>query len=232
MRIAGLHRSSLIDYPDHICCVVFTRGCNLRCPYCHNGAILDPLKPSPEEDMPLHKFWDFLERRRGLLDGVCVSGGEPTLQADLESFLQQVRAMGFKVKLDTNGTDPITLAHCLEEGLLDYVALDVKMPPDRYQEMGGGRYAGDSVYRSAALLMGSSVDYEFRTTVVPGLHAESDIREIGMALQGAKRCFIQNFRPDNALDLRLRERAPFPASRLEAFRAALEPWVERVGIRN
>lgn len=231
MRIAGLHRSSLIDYPDNISCVVFTRGCNLRCPYCHNGSILDQALSSTAGDFPLNQFWEFLGRRKGLLDGVCVSGGEPTLQPDLEDFLARIRERGFKVKLDTNGTEPWILQSLLEKGLLDYVALDVKMPPDRYIEMGGGPHTGDRVFQSAKTLIDSGVSHEFRTTVVPGMHCEADLREIGEALDGAKRCFIQNFRPDNALEKELRERSPFPKERLESFKAVLESFVASVGIR-
>lgn len=230
MRIAGLHRSSLIDYPDHLSCVVFMRGCNLRCPYCHNGSILENV-PSTAEDMPLGSFWDFLKSRKGLLDGVCVSGGEPTLQPNLEAFLVRIRENGFKVKLDTNGTSPWIIERLLGLGLLDYVALDVKAPPDRYVELGGGARSGERVFQTARVLMDSDVDYEFRTTVVPGLHCEADLREIGEALEGAKRCFIQNFRPDNALQSNLRERVPFTGVRLEAFKVALEPFVGSVGIR-
>lgn len=231
MRIAGLHRSSLIDYPDHISCVVFTRGCNLRCPYCHNGSILEQEAASTGEDMPVHLFWEFLDRRKGLLDGVCVSGGEPTLLSDLEDFLVRIRDLGFKVKLDTNGTSPWVLEGLLERERLDYVALDVKVPPDRYIEMGGGPRTGDRVFQSARILMDSGVDHEFRTTVVPGMHCEADLREIGQALEGAHRCFIQNFRPDSALQKNLRERVPFTGIRLESFKAALEPFVGSVGIR-
>ncbi len=230
MRIAGLQRSSLIDYPDRIACVVFTRGCNLRCPYCHNGSILDLESPLVDEDMPQSLFFDFLERRKGLLDGVCITGGEPTLQPDLEAFIDEVRRRGFRVKLDTNGTSPELLKGLLNRELLDYVALDVKMPPDRYREMGGGAEMGQKVYRSAALLMASSVEQEFRTTVVPGIHDISDVEAIGRALGGGH-CYIQNFRADNALDEKLRQRSPFPQSRLEAFREVLAPHVSSAGIR-
>ena len=190
MEIAGLQSLTLLDYPGKVACTVFFAGCNLRCPYCHNAALVLPgLSPPPRTEESLLSF---LQSRRGKLDGVCLTGGEPTLQKDLPALIRKIRAMGFLVKLDTNGTRPEVLKALLDESLLDYVAMDIKNAPDRYAETCGADVL-DEVEKSVALLRRGTVPYEFRTTVVREFHTAADIRAIGQWLEGSPRYFLQKF---------------------------------------
>ena len=172
MEIAGLQSLTLLDYPGKVACTVFFAGCNLRCPYCHNAALVLPgLSPPPRTEESL---LDFLQSRRGKLDGVCLTGGEPTLQKDLPALIRKIRAMGFLVKLDTNGTRPEVLKALLDESLLDYVAMDIKNAPDRYAETCGADVL-DEVEKSVALLRRGTVPYEFRTTVAHPYHTPREL---------------------------------------------------------
>ncbi|MBN1555555.1 MAG: anaerobic ribonucleoside-triphosphate reductase activating protein [Phycisphaerae bacterium] len=192
MRIAGLERSSFVDYPGKLAAVLFTPGCNLDCFYCHNRHLLSPGEEdvvySPEDVL------DFLRRRVGLLEGVVVTGGEPTLQKDLEEFLAEIHSMGFAVKLDTNGTQPWVVQPLIEKRLVDFVAMDVKAPKSRYDEIAGKPVDISAVEESVNLLMHSRVDYEFRTTFAPQLTA-LDIVTIAAWIHGAKRYVLQQYRP-------------------------------------
>lgn len=190
MDISGLQKTTLLDYPGYVACTVFLGGCNLRCPFCHNAPLV---LTNPAPQMQEEEFLAFLRKRRGVLDGVCITGGEPTLRAGLPEFIGKIRELGFRVKLDTNGTHPGMLEMLLKDGLLDYVAMDIKNSPRRYRETCGGVDALEAVRQSAALLMESGVDYEFRTTCVKPLHDPSALTEIGQWLGGAKRYYLQNF---------------------------------------
>lgn len=191
MRIAGLQKTTLLDYPGKVACTVFLSGCNLRCPFCHNASLVLPERAPAQirEDTLLA----FLEKRAGVLDGVCISGGEPTLSPDLPELLRKIKALGYCVKLDTNGSNPRMLEALLEEGLLDFVAMDIKNAPSRYAETCGGIDILDAVRESAALLMRAGIPYEFRTTAVHPLHSPEEMREIGAWLRGAQRFFVQQF---------------------------------------
>lgn len=191
MLILGLQKLTLLDYPGRTACTVFTGGCNFRCPFCHNAPLVLPgrdQEPYTEEEVLA-----YLKKRAGLLDGVCVSGGEPTLQEDLEAFLRQVKVLGYQVKLDTNGSRPETLRALLEQGLIDYVAMDVKSSPEEYARACGGPVDLEKVGRSIDLLLSDCVDYEFRTTVVAGLHDPRIIERTARRIAGAKRYFLQAF---------------------------------------
>lgn len=190
MELAGLQKTTLLDYPGKVACTVFLPGCNLRCPFCHNASLV--LAPGAGQ-VSLEAFFAFLAKRQGILDGVCVTGGEPTLYPDLPDFLGRIRAMGFCVKLDTNGTHPEALKQVLSQGLADYVAMDIKAGPARYADACGGMEVLNAVRKSAGMLMGSGVDYEFRTTCVHPIHTPEDMAELGAWLQGAKRYFLQAF---------------------------------------
>ena len=190
MEIAGLQKTTLLDYPGKVACTVFLPGCNLRCPFCHNASLV--LNPGPGQ-MSEEAFFAFLTKRRGILDGVCVTGGEPTLHRELPEFLAKIRGMGFSVKLDTNGTRPEVLRQILDRGLVDYVAMDIKAGPEHYAEACGGVDALNPVRESVALLMDSGVDYEFRTTCVHPIHTPEDMAQLASWLRGAKRYFLQAF---------------------------------------
>jgi pyruvate formate lyase activating enzyme len=159
--ISGIQKLTLLDYPGKCACTVFLTGCNLRCPFCHNASLVTGHAPAAMEG---DEFFAFLKKRRGLLDGVCVTGGEPTLRKDLPDFLRKIKEAGYLIKLDTNGTNPHMLRQLIEDDLLDYVAMDIKSSPERYTATCGGIDVLDSVRESAALLMEGRVDYEFRTT--------------------------------------------------------------------
>ena len=193
MNIAGLQKMTLLDYPGRIACTVFLAGCSLRCPFCHNTSLVLPDRCPPPPLMSPEELLRFLQSRQGKLDGVCITGGEPTLHRDLPQLIGAIRDLGFPVKLDTNGTNPAMLRALLEDGLLDYVAMDIKNCPARYDETCGGVSVLPLVQESVRLLMESHVDYEFRTTVFSPAHGPEEMAAIGQWLRGAKRYFIQAF---------------------------------------
>lgn len=191
MNIHGLQKMTLLDYPGKIACTVFLAGCDFRCPYCHNSELIDgSLPPELTQD----ELLAFLSKRQGLLDGVCITGGEPLLRADIKTLIAPIKALGYPVKLDTNGTHPALLASLIEEGLVDYVAMDIKNDVQRYGETAGVPAMDLApIEESVALLLSGVVDYEFRTTVVKELHDEESFRAIGKWLKGAKAYFLQSF---------------------------------------
>ena len=192
MEIAGLQKLTLLDFPGKVACTVFLSGCNYRCPYCHNAELIDGILPPVMDDGELLSF---LKKRQGLLDGVCVTGGEPTLRGQaLKELIRSIRALSFAVKLDTNGTRPALLEELVSEGLLDYVAMDIKNSPDRYAETAGTAAPQlDDVRESVRFLLSGRVDYEFRTTVVSQLFDDNSFLGIGPWIRGAKRYFLQPF---------------------------------------
>ena len=197
MNISGLQKMTLLDFPGKVACTVFLAGCNYRCPFCHNAELLEG---KTEPLMSVEEFLSFLSKRKGLLDGVCISGGEPTLSAGLKELIVRIKAMGFAVKLDTNGSRPALLKELVNEGLLDYVAMDIKNCPARYAETCGlSKVDLTAVEESAAFLMGSEVASEFRTTVVRELHTPQDMVAMGQWLtelsggKPIKKLFLQPF---------------------------------------
>ncbi len=193
MEIHGLQKLTLLDYPGHTACTVFTARCNWRCPFCHNASLV--LRPGEQPVIGEDEFFAFLRKRRGLLDGVAVTGGEPTLNRDLPAFLRRIRAEGFAVKLDTNGSHPAMLRAILAEGLADYVAMDIKAGRDNYSAVTGTLRPGlEAVCQSVELLKTSGVEHEFRTTVVRELHSDEDFEDIGRWLAGEERFFLQAFK--------------------------------------
>lgn len=189
MDLSGIQKMTLLDFPGKCACTVFLAGCNLRCPFCHNAALV--LRPCPV--MPEEELLSFLETRRRKLDGVCVTGGEPTLHRDLPRLLQTIKAMGFLVKLDTNGTRPQVLKEILDAGLVDYVAMDIKNSPEKYTVTCGGTDVLDQVRESVALLETCGVEHEFRTTVLHPFHTPEDLAAISRWLSGTQHYYIQAF---------------------------------------
>ncbi len=191
MKIHGLQKMTLLDFPGHVACTVFLGGCDFRCPYCHNYELADGTADPVMDDTELLSF---LSKRTGLLDGVAITGGEPCLHKDLPELLRKIREMGFSVKLDTNGYHPQLLESILKEGLADYVAMDIKNSPAKYAITAGvDQIRMDTFKQSIALIMNEARDYEFRTTVVREFHEESDFDEIGRLISGARRYFLQSF---------------------------------------
>ena len=205
MNLGGLQRFSLCDFPGRAAAVVFTQGCNFRCPFCHNGSLIPTDAAGALDEAELLAF---LERRRGQLDGVVVSGGEPTLQSDLEEFLRRVKRLGFEVKLDTNGSRPDTLRRLLRQALVDYVAMDVKAPLAAYERLAGRPVDAAALRESIALIAGSGVAHEFRTTVVPELLADAELAALRAELPPGSPHRCQPFRAAAALDPALRQAEP------------------------
>lgn len=188
MRFGGLQKLTLLDFPGHVACTVFTQGCNFRCPFCHNASLVLGTQELAEESI-----LSFLKKRQGLLDGVAITGGEPLLMPDLEEFIRNVRALGFLVKLDTNGSFPARLRALIKAGLVDYVAMDIKNSPEKYDATAGAAGFLPQVEQSVSLLLEGHVPYEFRTTVVQELHAPEDFHAIGRWLAGSQQYFLQSF---------------------------------------
>lgn len=193
MKLGGLQRLTLLDFPGHTACTVFTYACNFRCPFCHNASLV-PSDRTGGDSVCEEDFFSFLEKRRGILEGVAVTGGEPTLQKDLLSFLEKIKKMGFAVKLDTNGYEPSVLKRVLSEGLADYVAMDIKSSREGYSKAAGIKGLQlERIEESIALLKSAPVPYEFRTTAVKGLHTAKDFLEIGRWLGNVPLYFIQQY---------------------------------------
>ena len=191
MKICGLQKTTLLDFPGHVAATIFTGGCNFRCPFCHNRDLVTGPLPAA---MDSGELLAFLAKRKGLLDGVCVTGGEPTLQPDLEDFIQKVRALEYQIKLDTNGYRPEVLKRLCEKGLVDYVAMDIKACEERYPAVAGvSSLQMENIRESIEFLKSGAVPYEFRTTVVRELHSAEDFQKIGPWIAGAPLYFLQNF---------------------------------------
>ena len=192
MRIQGLQKLTLLDFPERVACTVFFAGCNFRCPFCHNASLVVDIPP--EGDVTEDEFFSFLKKRKGILDGVCITGGEPLLQPNIEVFIRKIKELGYAVKLDTNGSFPEKLKSLVEKGLVDYVAMYIKNCPEDY-----GRTAGvsnldvSSIVESVSYLKEGHVPFEFRTTVVKGYHTKESFEKIGLWLQGTERYYLQNF---------------------------------------
>ena len=228
MKIQGLQKMTLLDYPGRVACTVFLGGCDFRCPFCHNFELV--LGPAPEA-LSEDEFFAFLDKRHGLLDGVAITGGEPCLRPDLPDFIAKIREAGFAVKLDTNGSHPRMLEHLLANGLVDYVAMDIKNSPEKYaQTIGLAAIDLAPIDESIGLLLHSAIEYEFRTTVVRQFHDADDFEKIGSWIAGAKRYFLQAFTdrdtvPDRTLD------APDPAD-LAKSRDISAKYVVKAEIRG
>ncbi len=222
MQIGGVQKTSLLDFPDKISAIVFTQGCNFRCGYCHNPELI-VLRNEPSDD----GFFEFLETRKGKLDGVVITGGEPCLQKDLIEFIKRIKDMGFLVKLDTNGSFPDVLEQTLP--YIDYVAMDIKAPVEKYFEI--AKYKPDKILKSILLIMNSRVDYEFRTTVVKSQLSYDDFEKIGEMIKGAKRYYLQKFVPSKTFDENMMNEITYSNKEFEEIKDILSKYIENVTIR-
>ena len=196
MYISGFQSMTLLDYPGKVACTVFTGGCNFKCPFCHNASIV----LNPERQMSEEEIYKHLTKRKDVLDGVCVTGGEPTLMEDLPMFLYRIKEMGLKVKLDTNGYNPTMLGKILDGNLADYVAMDIKHSPHKYKDAVGLDTIDISrVEESIAIIMKESSDYEFRTTLVKGIHCVEDMDGMGEMIKGSKAYFLQSYKESDEI---------------------------------
>lgn len=227
MRISGLQKTTLLDFPGRVACTIFLNGCNFRCPFCQNSEILDG---RGGEDIPEEELFAFLRKRKGILDGVCVSGGEPLVHAETLELLGKIKALGYGVKLDTNGAFPERLKEAARAELVDFVAMDIKNSPKNYAKTAGVAVDMAKIEESAKFLMESGIEYEFRTTVVKELHAAEDFIRIGQWLRGAKRYFLQAFRDgDTVLKSGL---TPCTDAEMQTFKQLLKPYIPNVLIRG
>lgn len=229
MLIGGVEKTSLIDYPEKLTAVVFTIGCNFRCGYCHNPELIklrEDSKILDEED-----FFAYLEKRKGLLDAVTITGGEPTLQNDLADFIKRVKDMGFLIKLDTNGCSPEILEKLINEKLLDYIAMDIKNSIDNYNKVVRNFTDKEKILKSIRLIMNSNVDYEFRTTTLKSLISIEDFEKIGEMINGAKKYFIQKFVPSKVLNENLMNEINYSKEEFEFIKTKMEKYVNFVSIR-
>lgn len=192
MNIQGLQKLTLLDYPEKVACTIFTAGCNFRCPFCHNASLVTHVDVN--NNIPEEEVFSFLKKRKGVLDGVCITGGEPLLQPDIEDFIRAVKALGYAVKLDTNGSSINRLRRLVDQHLVDYVAMDIKNAPNKYgMTIGIEDYNMEDVLKSVDYLMSGAVPCEFRTTVVRELHKREDFAAIGRWLRGAEKYYLQGF---------------------------------------
>ena len=227
MKIGGFQKMTMLDFPERVACTVFTHGCNLRCPFCHNAMLVT----SEAELFDENEILSYINKRKGVLDGVCITGGEPLLQKDVFGFMKKIKDLGLLVKLDTNGAYPDLLKKAIEDGLVDYVAMDIKNSKEKYAQTVGVSNLDITPYeKSVEILKNSGIDYEFRTTIVKELHDLSDIQKIGEWIKGAKKYFLQSF-VDSGNTIKTGYSA-HDKNTLEAFKQAVLEHILRVEIRG
>jgi len=229
MLIGGLQKFSLIDYPGKICAIIFTQGCNFKCGYCHNPELVQAdqfISPLPEEEV-----FSFLKTRKNKLDAVSITGGEPTLQPDLVQFIQQLKKIGFLVKLDSNGTRPEILSKLIKENLLDYIAMDIKGPLDKYEEIVGAKLNLKNIQQSIKMIMNSDIDYEFRTTIVKSQLNPAEIKKIVQLIHGAKLYIMQKFVATKANDPKFLKAKTYTDQEFTELKKELLEYVQDCQIR-
>lgn len=230
MGIKGFQGTSLLDFPQRVASLIFYGGCNLRCPYCHNAELVQ--QPDSYPDIPIPDVVEMLEQRRGFIDGVVISGGEPTLDASLPELLRQIKQLQLQIKLDTNGLRPQVLESLLEQDLLDCVGLDVKTSPARYAQLHHTAVDTQALLQSVTILKKAALEVEYRTTCVPDLVAEDDVVAIGEILRGAPCWVLQQFVAAPAMDATLRQSEPYTAEELNRFVAIARHYVPHATLRG
>ena len=230
MIIGGLQKLTLIDYPGRLAATVFFAGCNFRCPWCYSSELVLPKKIKKQAKISEKELFEFLEDRKGLLEGVVICGGEPTINRDLPKFIKKVKQLGYVVKLDTNGSNPKMLKRLIKDKLIDYVAIDVKLPKEKYAKILKTKV--DDIEKSVELLKSSGIDFEFRTTVVPTVLEKQDILKITKWIGGSNvKYYLQNFRPEKTLDPKFEKIKPYPDKYLLNIQKAISPFFEVCKIR-
>lgn len=232
MILGGYQKLTLIDYPGKIATTVFTVGCSFCCPFCHNPELVKPTTCNPQPNILEKEFFKFLKKRRGKIEGVCITGGEPTIQKDLIDFIKKVKKLGFKIKLDTNGSRPDVLKKLLEAKLLDFVAMDIKNQPKNYDKTTGVKGDIKRIKLSVDMIMRSGIPYEFRTTAVPGIHSEKDFLEIAKWIKGARAYYLQEYREIKILDPKLKKKTKGKSLDLDKIKKKIEKNFGKMGIRR
>ena len=236
MIISGLQKMTLLDFPGKVACTVFTGGCNFRCPFCHNASLVLGYDNSPNVNM--EKFFDFLSKRKGILDGVCITGGEPLLQKDIDEFMKRIKDLGFLIKLDTNGSKPNILSALIDAELVDYVAMDIKGSQKKYATICGLKENtfADEINESVELLINKQkegkIDFEFRTTVVRELHEKADFEEIGKWIEGAPKYFLQQFNDSGELLDRKEKYTSYTKEEMSEMLEIVKKYVPSAALRG
>jgi pyruvate formate lyase activating enzyme len=234
MRLSGIQPFTMIDFPEKIACVVFTPGCPFRCGYCHNPEFVLPekLKEMKRDFIPDKTFFNFLDERRGLLEGVVITGGEPTIMKDLVEFCEKIKEKGYVIKLDTNGINPEVIALLINNRLIDYIAIDVKTSVLQYKSLCGDGAKGEKVAESIKVVMASGIEYEFRSTLIKKIHTQKILEDMAEMVKGAKKLYLQSFRPAITLDPKFSKHKPFSQKEVEGIRDDIFlPKVVHVEIR-
>ncbi|OGZ35550.1 MAG: anaerobic ribonucleoside-triphosphate reductase activating protein [Candidatus Portnoybacteria bacterium RIFCSPHIGHO2_01_FULL_39_19] len=239
MHIGGLQKLTLVDYPGKVAATVFLIGCNFKCPFCQNPELvnLEEIKKQPQ--ISEKEFFEFLDSKKDLIDGICITGGEPTIHPDLIDFIQNIKEKGFLIKLDTNGSMPEVLSKLVNEHLLDFIAMDIKTSASKYEKIypvksrnaGAAKQLFNRVKKSVEIIKNSGIDYEFRTTTVPGLVKKEDIEEIGKWLKGVKKFALQQFQNKKVLDKKFEKIQPYSEEILKNFQKILEKYINEVELR-
>ncbi|MDI6826159.1 MAG: anaerobic ribonucleoside-triphosphate reductase activating protein [Candidatus Aenigmarchaeota archaeon] len=230
MMIKGFQKLSLIEYPGKIAAIVFVGKCDFGCHFCYNTDLIKNYDKVP--DIPEKEITDFLAERKGLLDGISITGGEPTVHKDLPEFAKKIKDMGFLVMIETNGSNPEMIKELIDKKLVDYIAMDIKAPLEKYDEVAGVKVNKKKIQGSVDIIRNSSIDYEFRTTVIPKHFNEKDALAIGKWLKGSKRFFLQQFRPDKTLDESYQKVEQYPPEKLKKFAEIMKPFFESVKTRG
>ena len=230
MKIGGLQKLTLVDYPGKVAATVFLIGCNFKCGFCHNPELVNP-QETKIQSIDEKEFFDFLNTKKGLIEGICITGGEPTIQINLIDFIKKIKDAGFLVKLDTNGSMPEVLSRLVNEKLVDFVAMDIKTSLDNYAKAIGVKIDAEKIKKSVELIKNSDIDYEFRTTVVPGVVEKEDIEKIREWLKGVKKIALQQFRNKKVLDKKFEKIIPYPDETLKEFAKILQKHIKKVEIR-
>ena len=228
--IKGFIKNSFVDYPGKVAATVFTGGCNFSCPFCHNGELVK--SPGKIKSIETWEIIDFLEKRKGLIDGLVITGGEPTLWPGLRDFIVKIKSMGFSVKLDSNGYEPLVLEKLLQEGIIDYIAMDIKNSPEKYAQTAGLKTLDISrIIKSIQLIKESGISYEFRTTVMKEFHSKEDLIKIGEWLKGSEKYVLQNYNPKEG-QVEDKIFTPFSKEELLEYKSLLSDYIKKVEIRN
>ncbi|MGV8141269.1 MAG: anaerobic ribonucleoside-triphosphate reductase activating protein [Candidatus Woesearchaeota archaeon] len=233
--IKGVQKTSLIDYPEKICSVVFLSRCNFRCPFCHNPELVFDEKHVP--DIPVSEFMEFLDEHKKWIDGVCITGGEPTLHDGLIDFMKQIKSKGLLVKLDTNGTNPQIIEKAISEKCVDYVAMDIKNSPEKYAETVRAKVNIENINKSISIMIDSGdnnlIDYEFRSTILPKIHSEQEIEGMAELIKGAKNFTIQQFhKQDRLVDDKFQDEQTYLLKDLENFKNKFSKHIHNISIRE
>jgi len=229
MQFGGFEKFTLIDYPEKIACMVYTIGCNFRCPYCHNPELVDE---TVETRIDEKEILDFLKTRTGMLDALVITGGEPTMHGEnLISFMREVKKLGFLVKLDSNGTDSAVLQRVIDEKLVDYIAMDIKSPLAKYTETVTRPVDTEAIKKSIEIIKSSGVSYEFRTTIVKSMLSFEDIEQIGREIKGAKNYYLQKFIPTKTVNPQFLKKVTYSDEEFDSLKKIMEKYVSYCGIR-